>query len=69
MGMAPEVASRIFEPFFTTRDRVPGPSGGTGLGLSSVHAIVKRAGGRIAVASQPGAGTTFEITLPAARAA
>lgn len=68
-GMAPEVASRVFEPFFTTRAGAPGPSGGTGLGLSSVHAIVKRAGGRIAVASQPGAGTTFEITLPAARAA
>jgi signal transduction histidine kinase len=68
-GMPPEVASRVFEPFFTTRGDEPGTSGGTGLGLSSVYTIVRRAGGEIAVASQPGAGTTFEITLPVARAA
>ncbi len=68
-GMAPEVASRVFEPFFTTKGGAPGSSGGTGLGLSSVQTIVERAGGRIAVASQIGAGTTFEIMLPAAQAA
>ena len=65
-GMAPEVASRVFEPFFTTKAGAPGPSGGTGLGLSSVRTVVSHAGGRIAVASELGAGTTFEITLPVA---
>jgi signal transduction histidine kinase len=68
-GMPPEVASRVFEPYFTTRGGEPGPSGGTGLGLSGVHTIVRRAGGQIAVVSRLGAGTTFEITLPVARAA
>jgi two-component system, NtrC family, sensor kinase len=51
----------MFNPFFTTK-----PTGeGTGLGLSMTHdIIVKQHGGRIDVATEPGAFTEFIITLP-----
>jgi two-component system cell cycle sensor histidine kinase/response regulator CckA len=59
-GIPPEVLPRIFEPFFTTRRE----KGGTGLGLSTVHGIIRQSGGYMAVESQMGAGTTFRILLP-----
>jgi PAS domain S-box-containing protein len=64
VGMAPEVRARIFDPFFTTR-RV---GQGMGLGLSICHSIVTNLDGRIEVASQPGAGTTFRVHLRSAAA-
>ena len=59
-GIEPEVMPRIFEPFFTTKK-------GThrGLGLAWVYGIVTNHGGGVAVSSQPGAGSSVRIYLPA----
>jgi two-component system NtrC family sensor kinase len=61
-GIPPETMPFIFEPFFTTKE----VGKGTGLGLAIVHGVVTRAGGKVEVASAPGA-TTFTIRLPIGR--
>jgi signal transduction histidine kinase len=61
-GIPPDVLPRIFDPFFTTKD----VGEGSGLGLSIVHGIIDRHGGRIEVDSRVGEGTRFRILLPAA---
>jgi signal transduction histidine kinase len=61
-GMTDDVRQRCLEPFFTTKLR--GIS--TGLGLSLVNGIIRRAGGELSVASTPGRGCTFRFSLPAA---
>jgi two-component system, cell cycle sensor histidine kinase and response regulator CckA len=63
-GMDTEVLARAFEPFFTTK----GPQDGTGLGLSTVFAVVQQSGGFITVESELGVGTRFTICLPTAAA-
>ena len=60
-GMPPEVLARALEPFFTTK----AIGKGTGLGLSSVYATAKAHGGGVAIESEPGAGTTVRLLLPA----
>jgi CheY-like chemotaxis protein len=59
-GIPDEHLDRIFEPFYTTK----GVGQGTGLGLATVYAVVRRHDGLIRVESRPGVGTTFRIYLP-----
>jgi CheY-like chemotaxis protein len=59
-GMSPEIQARVFDPFFTTK------SAGHGLGLAVVNGIVRTLGGGIAVTSELGRGTTFQVLLPIA---
>ncbi|HEY0730182.1 MAG TPA: ATP-binding protein [Pyrinomonadaceae bacterium] len=64
IGIAPENVAKIYDPFYTTK----GVGQGTGLGLAVTYGIVQEHAGHISVDSKPGDGTTFRITLPAARA-
>jgi two-component system sensor histidine kinase FlrB len=56
-GMAADVVARLFEPFFTTRTE------GTGLGLAIARGVARAHGGGIDVASEPGVGTEFVLTV------
>lgn len=60
MGIPKENLTKIFDPFFTTKEL----GKGTGLGLAVTYGIIEKHKGRIEVASIPGQGTAFTITLP-----
>jgi PAS domain S-box-containing protein len=59
MGIPKENLGRIFDPYFTTKTK------GSGLGLSTARSIVRKHNGHITVESEPGAGTTVRVYLPA----
>jgi len=63
-GMDSATLGRLFEPFFTTKK-----PRGSGLALANVYGMTRQASGYIAVASAPGAGTTFDIFFPMVEAA
>ncbi|MFT3709969.1 MAG: ATP-binding protein [Archangium sp.] len=64
VGMDDETRRRAFEPYFTTK-----PLGrGAGLGLSTVHGIVRNQGGRVDLQSTPGKGTCVRVSWPASQA-
>lgn len=62
-GMTDEVRRRCLEPFFTTKTR---GLGGTGMGLTLVHGIVRGAGGSMEIDSEAGNGSCFSLKLPSA---
>lgn len=62
-GIPAALQARIFEPFITH-----GKSSGTGLGLAIVKSVVDSHNGTISLHSKEGIGTTFEISLPVAKA-
>ena len=61
-GIEPETLKRVFEPFFTTKE----VGKGTGLGLSQVYGFAKQSGGKAAISSVVGKGTTVTLYLPRA---
>lgn len=60
-GMNEETRRRVFDPFFTTKEA----GRGTGLGLATVEATVRRVGGAVRCLSREGEGAAFELWLPA----
>lgn len=59
-GIPPDIIDRVFDPFFSTKE----VGHGTGLGLSTVYGIVRQTGGYIAIDSEVGRGTVFQVALP-----
>jgi two-component system sensor histidine kinase SenX3 len=68
IGIAETDQERIFERFYRVDPARSRATGGTGLGLAIVKHIVSNHGGQVTVWSQPGAGSTFTLRLPAGAA-
>ena len=66
LGISRRVARKIFDRFYQADRSLSRRAGGCGLGLSIVRLIVRAHGGKVSVDSQPGRGSTFTVTLPAA---
>ncbi|WP_161492635.1 ATP-binding protein [Pseudophaeobacter leonis] len=63
VGMTEETRAKVCEPFFTTKE----VGKGSGMGLAMVHGFVKQSSGDLTITSAPDAGTTIELTFPAAQ--
>jgi two-component system sensor histidine kinase SenX3 len=66
LGIPLAEQERVFEKFYRLDPQLTRVGGGTGLGLYISRELVARMGGRISVRSEPGAGSTFVVELPAA---
>jgi len=67
-GIAPAQLASLFQPFNRLGAERDAATEGTGIGLAIVRSLVERMGGHVQVSSQPGAGSVFEVVLPAAAA-
>ena len=65
IGLSPRDQKRVFRRFYQVDRELARQAGGVGLGLSIVEFIVKAHKGYIQVSSQPGAGSTFTVSVPA----
>jgi signal transduction histidine kinase len=66
IGLSPREAKRVFQRFYQVNQHLSQTGGGCGLGLSIVQFIVSAHHGTVRVESEPGRGSTFIVTLPAA---
>ena len=66
IGMTDEQLARCFEPFYQADASATREVGGAGLGLTTALRLCETLGGELTVQSEPGQGSTFELTLPAA---
>ena len=69
IGIAASDLERVFEPFYRVETRSAGSAAGAGLGLAIVRQLVRLHGGEATAASEPGRGSVFTVTLPAAEGA
>lgn len=68
IGVAPEMQERIFEDFVQADDSIVRRFGGSGLGLAISRRLARLMGGDLTVESVPGAGSTFQFSIPLSRA-
>ena len=68
LGIDAEDRKHVFEPFYRGAEATERQIHGNGLGLSLVRRIVTAHGGKVTVATRPGAGSAFTIALPVASA-
>ena len=64
IGIPAEAAPHVFERFYSVERARSREDGGSGLGLAIAKWVAQAHGGDITVASRPGLGTTFTVSLP-----